>query len=65
MNGMEPIKAWLIYFEDCDRDSLIFTDEEAAHKSYKMFLDNWNCHLFEMISFNGKCMREGSVDNAI
>lgn len=54
MDGMNPTKAWIIYFEDSDRDVIVLTDEEAAHKTYERCLNNWNCHLFEMISYNGK-----------
>lgn len=50
----EQIKAWLIFFEDAERDPIVITDEEAANKTYEKMLLNWNCHLFEMKQFNGK-----------
>lgn len=54
MDGMKPQKAFLIYFEDADREPIVIFDEEAARKTYDLMLDNWNCHFFEMTSFNGK-----------
>ena len=54
----EPQMAWLIFFEDADRDVITFTDKGAAEKTHAILLGNWNCHLFEMVSFNGVCMRD-------
>ena len=42
----DQIRYWLIKFEDTDVYDLVFTDEEAAIKTYEMKLLNWSCTLF-------------------
>ncbi|MCP4437515.1 MAG: hypothetical protein GY810_00945 [Aureispira sp.] len=42
-------KHWMIYFEDTDRQELIFTEEEPAREYYGKVLDSWSCHLFEQV----------------
>lgn len=44
--------AWIIWFEDPDRDFIIFSGEgaeQAAHRTYKKMLGSWSCHLFRKI----------------
>jgi hypothetical protein len=43
----KEIRWWLIYFEDADGKTEIFTDEATAKKRFKACQLNWNCHLFK------------------
>jgi hypothetical protein len=42
-------RCWLIYFEDPDIPSELFTDEASAISAYKRYLDSWACHLFKIV----------------
>ena len=55
-------KYWLIFFEDTERETLTFSDEQAARKAYAGFLVSWNCMLFEQVTDeSGKELRAGVV----
>lgn len=42
-------KTWLLVFEDRDRGSIPFDDEDAAYAMFaKAEAGGWNCHLFEV-----------------
>lgn len=46
---MEPVKAWLIYFEDPDMSTEVFTGEgamPAARRRFDAISVNYNCTLF-------------------
>ncbi len=43
---------WVIKFEDAEVEDLVFTDEEAATKTYEMKLNNWNCTLFMEVALH-------------
>lgn len=47
----KPKKHWMIYFEDVDRQIMLFTEEEPARKYYEKVLDSWSCHLFEQVMY--------------
>lgn len=40
---------WLIWFEDCDRQSEFFTDEQAARLALEKYRLNWAAHLFKQV----------------
>lgn len=51
--SVEEIKdTWLIWFEESGKEPLLFSGdgaEEAAHRTFKMLLTDWACHLFRTI----------------
>ena len=52
---LEP--AWLILYEDKGVPPDYFAGEgaeQAAHRTYKQRLVNWNCHLFKTIELDGE-----------
>lgn len=49
------LDAWIIWFEDAERERLHFSGdgaEQAAHRTFKCALTNWNCHLLRTIELN-------------
>lgn len=53
---MSELKYWLVFFEDAEVPDELFNDEETAKEAYKHYLNNWHCHLFKMVSNNGKAL---------
>ncbi len=47
-----PNTMWMIVYEDADAKPRIFTNEEAARKTYAQNSVNWNCHLFRGVESN-------------
>lgn len=52
------MKYYLIHFEDASMRPEVFTDKGCAIGRYIQLLHNWNCHLFEQISDNGRDLTE-------
>ncbi len=62
---MTPKQAWMIVFEDSDRDNIVITCPVAAETTYRKMLDNWNCHLFEMVQNNGHPVQPNNLIETI
>lgn len=50
----EPKRYWLIYFEESGLPDELYEIEEAARARYENAVVGYNCHLFKLVSYNGK-----------
>lgn len=42
-------KKWLLFYDDPDIESELFTNKDAANRGYNHAKTSWSCHLFETI----------------
>ena len=40
---------YIIVFDDTDKPMLVFTDKDAAIKTWEFYNVNWNCHLLSSL----------------
>jgi len=45
-NGRHMPRKFIIYFEDRDREIMVFEREDSARQAFEQLNTNWNCYLF-------------------